>query len=301
MRALKELNHLNEGDEVIVPANTYIATILAITENKLKPVLVEPRLDTFNIDPDLIEKNITSKTRAILVVHLYGQLVDVEKIQSISEKNNLILLEDSAQSHGARKLNCKAGNFGKASAFSFYPGKNLGALGDSGAITTNDDELCEVIRALGNYGSKEKYINIYKGINSRLDEIQAAILNVKLKYLDDEILKRQSIALNYLDNISNKNIILPLNFDNSSHVWHLFVIRIKSREKFIDLFEKNRIGYLIHYPVPPHKQKAFQDEFKNYDLPVTELIHETVISIPNHIALTEKEQTKIIEVCNSFK
>lgn len=279
LRAYKELGILSDGDEVIVPANTYIATILAITNNNLTPVLVEPDIDTYLIDPDSIEENITSKTKAIMVVHLYGQTCEMDKINDIAKKYNLKVIEDSAQSHGAYYKDKRSGNLADASGFSFYPGKNLGALGDAGAITTNDDHLAEVLKALRNYGSHKKYENIYKGVNSRLDEIQAAILRVKLKYLDDEIERRRKIARFYLENIKNYNIILPKVREDSNHVWHLFVIRTEKRDKLQKYLLDKGIHTLIHYPIPPHKQIAYK-EWNDRSYPITEKISKEVLSLP---------------------
>jgi len=285
-RAYLELGLMSEGDEVIVPANTYIASILAISDNSLKPVLVEPDINTYNINPDLIEASITEKTKAIMIVHLYGQNAYYEKIGEICKKYNLKLIEDCAQAQGACFKNRRVGSLGDAAGFSFYPGKNLGALGDAGAITTNDDELADLCRALGNYGSHKKYENIYKGFNSRLDEIQAAILRVKLKYLDIDNQKRREVAQYYLDNIKNDNIILPKIFNYqfsiinyNEHVWHLFVIRTKERDKLQKYLSENGIETLIHYPIPPHKQLAFK-EFNDWSLPITDMIHKEVLSLP---------------------
>jgi dTDP-4-amino-4,6-dideoxygalactose transaminase len=279
IRAYKELGIMQEGDEIIVPANTYIASILAISENRLLPVLIEPDINTYNINPALIEAKITAKTKAILAVHLYGQTAAMSEINILAKKYNLKVIEDSAQAHGAIYQGKRAGNLGDASGFSFYPGKNLGALGDAGAVTTNDDQLAEVIRALGNYGSHTKYENVYQGINSRLDEIQAAFLRVKLKYLDENSEKRRKIADYYLENIDNKNIILPTVTNRTSHVWHLFVIRSQNRAKLQKYLLDNGIQTLIHYPIPPHKQAAYKS-WNNLNYPVTELIHKEVLSLP---------------------
>jgi dTDP-4-amino-4,6-dideoxygalactose transaminase len=299
LRAYKELGILSDGDEVIVPANTYIATILAITNNNLIPVLVEPDIDTYLIDPDKIEENITSKTKAIMVVHLYGQTCEMDKINEIAKKYNLKVIEDSAQSHGAYYKDKRSGNLADASGFSFYPGKNLGALGDAGAITTNDDQLAEVLKALRNYGSRKKYENIYKGVNSRLDEIQAAILRVKLKYLDEEIERRRKIARFYLENIKNNNIILPKVREDSNHVWHLFVIRTEKRDKLQKYLLDKGIHTLIHYPIPPHKQIAYK-EWNDRSYPITEKISREVLSLPISGVLTLEEAEKVIEAINEF-
>lgn len=304
LRAWKELGKLKEGDEVIVPANTYIASILAISENKLTPILVEPNLFSYNIDSTLIEKAITPKTKAILPVHLYGQLADMPKIMEIAKKHNLLVLEDSAQAHGASIGGKKAGNWGDASGFSFYPGKNLGALGDAGAITTNDEELYTILKALRNYGSHQKYHNLVKGVNSRLDEIQAAMLSVKLRYLDSETTHRRKIANLYLNGIKNPLITLPLQNTNAEmyeqHVWHLFVVRVDDREKFQKYLTEKGVQTLIHYPIPPHKQQAYK-EWNNMELPTAEKIHNEVISLPIGPTQTIEETQKIIEICNQFK
>jgi len=299
LRAYKELVILSNGDEVIVPANTYIATILAITNNNLTPVLVEPNVDTYLIDPNKIEENITPKTKAIMVVHLYGQTCEMDKINGIAKKYNLKVIEDSAQSHGAYYKDKRSGNLADASGFSFFPGKNLGALADAGAITTNDDQLVEVLKALRNYGSHKKYENIYKGVNSRLDEIQAAILRVKLKYLDEEIERRRKIARFYLENIKNDNIILPKVREDSNHVWHLFVIRTEKRDKLQKYLLDKGIHTLIHYPIPPHKQVAYK-EWNNKSYPITEKISKEVLSLPISGILTLEEAEKIVKVVNEF-
>jgi len=305
LRAWKELGKLKEGDEVIVPANTYIASILSITENHLVPVLVEPDALSYNLSSKNIRAAITLKTRVILPVHLYGQLANMSAIMDIAECYNLLVLEDSAQAHGASMNGRKSGNWGDASGFSFYPGKNLGALGDAGAVTTNDDELASAIRALGNYGSQKKYENIYQGVNSRLDEMQAAMLRVKLKYLDDEIEKRRDIASYYLQNIKNENISLPiqnlaLNIQNySSHVWHLFVVKTKRRNELQGYLLNNGIETLIHYPIAPHKQNAYK-ELNVRDYPISEQIHDEVLSLPISAIQSSKETLKIVQVINDF-
>ena len=300
LKAYLELGIIKEGDEVIVPSNTYIATILSITENNLKPVLVEPDLETYLINPKEIEKKITSKTKAIMIVHLYGQTCKMNEIYDIANKYELKVIEDSAQSHGAKYSDKLSGNLGDASAFSFYPGKNLGALGDAGAITTNDELLNDTVKTLANYGSIIKYENKLKGINSRLDEIQAGFLRVKLKHLNKEILARQKIAKNYLDYITNKQIILPLVHEKCTHVWHLFVIRNKNRDKLQSHLFKNRIETLIHYPIPPHKQLAFQ-EWNKESYPISEKIHKEVLSLPMGSFLSEENQDKIIEIINNYE
>ena len=297
----KALGIFQEGDEIIVPANTYIASILAISKTGLKPVLIEPDIKTYNIDPDLIEEKITSKTKAILAVHLYGRLCEMEQINKIAKKYNLKIIEDSAQSHGATDINgYKAGNLGDASAFSFYPGKNLGAMGDGGAITTNDQELNEIIRILRNYGSEKKYHNLHKGFNSRLDEMQAAILSVKLKYLDKDNQKRREIAQLYCSHINNSKIILPkLPNNQNSHVWHLFTIITDLREKLQNYLDENQVQTMIHYPVAPHKQKAYK-ELSNLEFPITEKIHNQILSIPISPIIDTKDACYISDLVNKF-
>lgn len=299
-RAYIELGIMKEGDEVIVPANTYIASILAVSENHLKPVLVESDINTFNIDADKIEEKITLKTKAMLIVHLYGQNAYNEKVQEIAEKYNLKIIEDSAQAHGAMYKNKKVGSLGDVSGFSFYPGKNLGALGDGGAVITNDSKLAEIIRILGNYGSYKKYENKYKGINSRLDEIQAAILSVKLKYLDKENQKRRKIANYYLEYIKNDKITLPKVGESNSHVWHQFVIRCERRDDLQEYLKENSIQTMIHYPIPPHKQEAYK-EWNNKRYPITEKIHNEVLSLPMSPVLKDYQIQKVIDVINRFK
>ncbi|MCT7469062.1 DegT/DnrJ/EryC1/StrS family aminotransferase [Aliarcobacter cryaerophilus] len=299
LRAYKELGFMKDGDEVIVPSNTYIASILAISQNNLVPVLVEPDINTYLIDPSKIEEKITSKTKAILPVHLYGQTCEMDAINDIAKKYNLKVIEDSAQSHGAFFLDKRSGNLGDASGFSFYPGKNLGALGDGGAVTTNDEELANTIKALGNYGSHKKYENLYKGVNSRLDEIQAAMLRVKLKYLDEEVEKRREIANYYLENIKNENIILPVVRAESNHVWHLFVIRTSKRDELQKYLLDNGIQTLIHYPIPPHKQNAYK-EWKNECYPISEQIHDEILSLPISGVQSFEDTMKIVQVINDF-
>lgn len=288
------------GDEIIVPANTYIATILAISENGCTPVLVEPDINTYNINPDLIEAKITSNTKAIMLVHLYGQAVDMEKIWALAKKYNLKVIEDSAQAHGAIYQGRRTGNLGDAAAFSFYPGKNLGCMGDGGMITTNDDELAAKVTAIANYGSDYKYHHIYKGFNSRLDEVQAAILDVKLKYLEKDNLRRREISKFYRENIKNSLITLPATNDENSHVWHVFVVRVKDRDGFQKYLDSNGIQTVIHYPVAPHKQPAYQ-EWNHLSFPITEQIHREVISIPISPVMTNDEVEKVVEVINAYK
>lgn len=299
IRAYKEMGVFHDGDEILVPSNTYIASILSISANNLKPVLVEPDLATYNIDPRLIEEKITAKTKAILTVHLYGQLADMPAISALAQKYDLKVIEDAAQAHGAALEGKKAGNWGDATGFSFYPGKNLGALADAGAVTTNDIELAQVIRALLNYGSHEKYKNIYQGVNSRLDEISAAILSVKLNYLDKETAVRRYIAERYLAEIKNPKIILPEVQNAMAHVWHLFVIRSAQRDDFQQYLTKNNIQNLIHYPIPPHKQEAYS-EWNQMSYPIAEQIHNEVLSLPISPVLSSIEVDHIVKIINAY-
>lgn len=312
LRAYMEMGILKEGDEVIVPANTYIASILAITQNNLIPVLVEPDNKTFNLDPFRIEDAITARTKAILMVHLYGQNAMHPQIQHLIDKYNLKLIEDSAQAHGAvyqanpSEAPKRVGNIGHASGFSFYPGKNLGALGDAGAVTTNDDELAQVVRAIANYGSAKKYVNDFKGINSRLDELQAAILTVKLKYLPSDTQRRREIAQYYCEHIKNDKILLPLEandqssiINNHSHVWHLFVIRCAERDRLQQYLTDKGIQTLIHYPIPPHKQGAYK-EWNLLEFPITDKIHNEVLSLPISPVLSDEEVKTVVEALNSY-
>lgn len=300
IRAYKELGLMQNGDEIIVPANTYIASILAISDNNLKPVLIEPEIDTYLIDPLKIQEKITPKTKAIMAVHLYGQTCKMDEINKIAKNYDLKVIEDSAQAHGAYYKDKKAGNLADASGFSFYPGKNLGALGDGGAVTTNDKTLYNIIKALGNYGSNKKYENIYKGVNSRLDEIQAAMLRVKLKHLDKEIANRRKIADYYLNNIKNKDITLPIAKENENHVWHLFVIKTKNRDKLQEYLKNNNVQTLIHYPIPPHKQIAYE-EWNQEEFPISEVIHNEVLSLPISGVQSMEDSKKIIEIVNRYK
>jgi dTDP-4-amino-4,6-dideoxygalactose transaminase len=292
-KAYIQLGKLQKGDEVIVPANTYIASILAILQADLVPVLVEPKLETYNINPDLIEEKITSKTKAILLVHLYGQLCEMDEIIAIGYKHDLLIIEDAAQAHG---LIFKGSH---TRAFSFYPGKNLGALGDGGAITTNDDELAKVLFSLRNYGSEKKYQNQFVGINSRLDELQATFLNVKLPNLDVDNDKRRSIAKRYLSEIKNDKIVLPTWDFSNNHVFHLFVVRTENRNDLQDYLLKNGIETVIHYPIPPHKQKAFP-EWNNLSFPITEKIHDEVLSLPISPIMTDDEVSIVISILNKY-
>ena len=304
LRAWKEMGKLEDGDEIIVPANTYIASILAITENKLKPVFVEPDLVSYNICSDKIQGAITKKTKAILVVHLYGQIVSMDKLMQIANSNELLVLEDSAQACGAELSDKRTGSWGHASGFSFYPGKNLGALGDAGAVTTDDENLAFTIRCLSNYGSSKKYCNIYQGFNSRLDDLQASFLRVKLRFLNIEIKRRREIAVQYLNGIKNRKLVLPINTDTVStglknHVFHLFVIRSEFRDMLFDHLSNNNIETIIHYPVPPHKQEAYI-EYSSLNLPITETLSEQVLSLPISPVLTDDDVNKVIDACNSF-
>ncbi len=310
IKAYIELGIFTEGDEIIVPANTYIASILAITDNRLIPVLVEPDINTYNIDPELIEAKITSRTRGIMIVHLYGQNSMHPEIQRLVDRFSLKLIEDNAQAHGCFYDHRRTGSIGDAAGHSFYPGKNLGALGDAGTVTTNNDELAEVVRALANYGSQHKYVNEFQGLNSRLDEIQAAILRVKLKRLDADNQHRRNCALFYLNNITNNAIILPvvpgsnqqksdITQVSNSHVWHLFVIRHPHRDILLNHLQKNGIQTLIHYPIPPHKQAAYRS-LNDQHFPVTEKIHAEVLSLPMGPVLTENELIRITTVLSEF-
>ena len=300
LRAYIELGIINDGDEVIVPSNTYIASILAISQNNLIPVLVEPNINTYLIDPSKIEEKITSKTKVIMPVHLYGQTCQMDDINQIAKKYNLKVIEDSAQAHGAYFRDKKAGNLGDASGFSFYPGKNLGALGDGGAVTTNDKELANAIKALGNYGSHKKYENLYKGVNSRLDEIQAAMLRIKLKYLDKEIENRRTVSKYYIKNIKNSDLILPEVRAENNHVWHLFVIRTKNRDALQKYLLDKGIQTLIHYPLAPHKQEAYK-EWNANSYPISEKIHDEVLSLPISGVQSLEDIKKIVEVINKYE
>lgn len=306
-KAWLELGELQEGDEVIVPANTYIASILAVSDNRLTPILVEPDTVCYNIDPYKIEEKISKKTRAIMVVHLYGQNGMHPEINRLAEKYNLKIVEDNAQSQGCYFGNQRTGSLGHAAGHSFYPGKNLGALGDGGAITTNDAKLAKVIRALANYGSAEKYVNKYQGLNSRLDEIQASILRVKLNKLDESNQKRRNVADFYLKHIENNTIGLPIITDrdipvlnNGTHIWHLFVIRCKYRNQLQQYLHNNGVQTLIHYPIPPHKQKAYE-YWNNDNYPISEAIHDEVLSLPISPVIDLDEVLKICKLINEWK
>ena len=304
IRAWKEMGKLNDGDEVIVPANTYIASILAITENQLKPIFVEPNLNTYNICPENIRQAIKSNTKMILAVHLYGQLAPMKEIMTIADEHQLLVLEDSAQAHGATLDGRRAGSLGHASGFSFYPGKNIGALGDAGAVTTNNTELAETVYALSNYGSRKKYENLYKGTNSRLDEIQAAILRIKLKHYNSDVLSRQKIAISYAQNINNPLVTLPIAQNTklasiSNHVFHLFVVRVMNRKDFQLHLKSAGIDTMIHYPIPPHKQKAYV-EYNHLNLPITEKVHQEVVSLPIGPSMNNIEVGKVVSAVNDF-
>ncbi len=300
LRAYMEMGVMQEGDEIIVPANTYIATILAITDNRLKPILVEPDINTYNLDISLIEEKITPRTKAIMIVHLYGRVCWSQELEIIAKKHNLKIIEDNAQAIGAEWNGIKTGNLGDAAGFSFYPGKNLGALGDAGAVLTKDIELAETVRALSNYGSKKKYIHELQGLNSRMDELQAAFLSIKLKYLDLENQRRREVARYYINNINNNNIILPhFPDDEKEHVWHLFVIRTKLREELQNHLSHNGIQSLIHYPIPPHQQAAYS-KWNNKSLPITEKIHNEVLSLPISPILTYTDCELITKLLMDF-
>ena len=305
-RAYIEMGVMQPGDEVIVPANTYIATILAITENGLVPVLVEPRKDTLQIDDSLIEERITDCTKAICIVHLYGRNACTSRILDLCKKYDLKLVEDNAQAHGCRFNGKRTGSLGDAAGHSFYPGKNLGALGDGGAVTTDDDELAAAIRALANYGSQKKYVFKYTGRNSRLDEIQAAVLDVKLKYLDEDIAKRQAIAAYYYDNINNPLIALPTRLPDTENVYHLFPILLQNKEQRDALqayLAENGVGTVIHYPIPPHLQECYKNSpFRGGGgLPITEQIADTELSLPISPTMTMKEAAEVVRLINEWK
>lgn len=298
-RAYVEMGVMKPGDEVIVPANTYIASILAISENGLVPVLVEPDINTYQIDPDKIEDAITPKTKAILIVHLYGQCAFTEKIGDLCKKYNLKLIEDNAQAHGCKFNGSRTGSLGDAAGHSFYPGKNLGAFGDAGAVTTNDEELAKVIRAVANYGSTRKYVFKYIGRNSRLDEIQAAVLDVKLKHLDEDNQKRKEVAKKYIEGIKNPAIILPKVKDWDAHAFHIFPIRTKKRDELHDFLEKNDVQTIIHYPIPPHKQECYK-EWNDRSYPLTEQIAAEELSLPMSPVMTDEEVKEVIRILNEW-
>jgi len=298
LRAYIEMGIFNVNDEIIVPANTFIATILSITENGLTPVLVEPDINTYNLDISLVKSKITSRTKAIIVVHLYGRVCWDDKLLEFAQENGLKIIEDNAQAMGATWKGKKTGSLGDASANSFYPSKNLGALGDAGAVTTDDKDLAMMVRALGNYGSLSKYIHDVKGINSRMDELQAGFLDVKLKYLDEENERRKRIAMYYHYNIDNEKIIKPTKGIISS-VWHLFVIRTDKRNELQSYLRKNEVETLIHYPIPPHKQLAYK-EWNDYNFPITEKISREVLSLPISPVMSQSEIETIVELINKW-
>ena len=299
LRAYKELGVIAEGDEIIVPANTYIATILAITDNNLKPVLVEPRLDTFQIDDSLIEKAISPRTRAIMIVHLYGRCAYTERICELCRKYDLKLIEDNAQAHGCTYNGKRTGSLGDAAGHSFYPGKNLGALGDAGGVTTDDDQLADTIRALANYGSRKRYVFDMAGRNSRMDEIQAAVLDVKLKYLDEENSRRRSNALYYIKNISNPYVCVPSESYWRESVFHIFPLMTSQRDLLQSYLKENGVQTDIHYPIPPHLQRAYS-QWGRPSLPVTERIHREELSLPVSQVLTEEECKEVTRLINDF-
>lgn len=303
LRAYIELGRINKGDEVIVPANTFIATILAITDNGLKPVLVEPTWENLEIDVNKIEQAITSKTKAIMIVHLYGRCAYNEKLGEICKKHKLYLFEDNAQAHGCAFNGKRTGSLGDAGAHSFYPGKNLGAFGDAGAVTTSDEELATAIRSLANYGSTRKYVFKYVGRNSRLDEMQAAVLDVKLRHIDDDNAYRQKIAAYYYEHINNPLITLPAQLPNENNVYHLFPVFCAHRDKLQEYLTKNEIGTIIHYPIPPHMQECYAKEVWNtprLSLPITERIANEELSLPISPVMTEDEVKEVVNVINGF-
>ncbi|RKY07169.1 MAG: aminotransferase [Planctomycetota bacterium] len=307
LRAYIEMGVMGEGDEVIVPANTYIASVLAISDNRLKPVLVEPDINTYNIDPFKIEEKITERTKAVMIVHLYGRNAMHPEIQRVVDKYNLKLIEDNAQAQGCYYGDRRTGSLGHAAGHSFYPGKNLGALGDGGAVTTDDDELAAIVRSLGNYGSSRKYVNDYQGLNSRLDEIQAAVLRVKLARLDEDNQKRRDVARDYLEHIQHPAVTLPMIPDDvpvvrdwKGHVWHLFVIRCKDRDELQTYLRENGVQTLIHYPIPPHKQHAY-DGWRGLSLPITEKIHNSVLSLPMSPVMGMGEIEAVLQSMNACK
>jgi len=299
LRGYIELGVMSPGDEIIVPANTYIATILAITDNGLKPVLVEPDINTYQIDPTLIERALTDKTKGIMIVHLYGQCSYSEVIADLCKKNHLKLMEDNAQAHGCMYNGRKTGSLGDASAHSFYPTKNMGALGDAGAVTTNDKELATIIRTLGNYGSEKKYIFEYQGLNSRLDEIQAAVLNIKLIHIEEDNSNRKRVAQYYISNIIHPEIVLPKVYNWDSHVFHIFTIRTKNRDQLQAYLLENGVQTMIHYPIPPHKQACY-NEWNGMAFPITEQIHNEELSLPMSPVISENEYQRVVELINNW-
>lgn len=299
LRAYIELGVMKEGDEIIVPANTYIATILAITSNSLIPILVEPNIFTYQIDPERIESVISERTKGMMIVHLYGQCAYTEKIADLCAKYDLKLMEDNAQAHGCEYKGRRTGALGDAAAHSFYPTKNMGAFGDAGAVTTNDKNLADLIRALANYGSGSKYIFDYTGINSRLDEIHAAVLNIKLKYIEEDNKHRKMIAQFYIENISNPAIILPQVKDWNAHVFHIFPIRTEKRDELQAYLLDNEVQAVIHYPIPPHKQKCYE-MWNDLSFPITEMIHKQELSLPMSPTLTLDEAKEVVKLINNW-
>lgn len=301
MLILKALG-ITYGDEVIVPSNTYIATALAVTYVGAVPVFVEPDISTYNIAPDKIEEKITNRTKAIMPVHLYGQACDMDSIEKIAEKYNLYVVEDCAQAHGATYKGKVVGSFGDAAGFSFYPGKNLGALGDGGAVVTNNKELADKVRALGNYGSDYKYHHIYQGYNSRLDEIQAAFLLVKLPHLKRMNDERKRIAQRYMDGIKNPHIVLPYVIPDADPVWHIFSVRCNRRDELEQYLSSKEIGTNKHYPIPMHLQKCYENlGIKKGQLPIAEEISATQLSLPMYYGMTEKQVQYVVDCCNRFE
>lgn len=303
VEAYKIMGIFKEGDEIIVPSNTYIATILSITRNNLIPVLAEPDADTFNISPAAVASAITPKTKAVMVVHLYGQSADMDPIKELCGQHGLKLIEDAAQAHGTTYKGVKTGAIGDAAGFSFYPGKNLGALGDAGAVTTSDEALANIIKALHNYGSEKKYHNMFPGVNSRLDELQAALLREKLPFLDSENASRAMVAASYLAGISNPLLILPHPADYGAHTWHIFALRVKGgkRDHFQEYLHQNDIQTVIHYPIPPHKQEAYASLLGHLSYPVSEEIHASEISLPMSQVMNAEEVQRVIEICNAYR
>lgn len=304
IRGYKELGVFHDGDEIIVPANTYIATILAITENNLTPVLVEPTFEHLEIDIDKVEEAITPKTKGVMIVHLYGRVAYNDKLGEICKKHNLKLMEDCAQSQGCAWKGVKTGALGNAGAHSFYPGKNLGAFGDAGAVTTSDKDLAAVIRALANYGSQKKYVFKYAGINSRMSELDAAVLDVKLKYLDEDNAKRQKLAAYYYEHISNPLITLPKKIADENNVYHQFPIFCERRDELQEYLKEHGVQTLIHYPIPPHHQECYAKECWNVpqlSLPISEKIHQQELSIPMNQVISEEEAMIVVNAINSFK
>lgn len=300
MLALKALD-IKFGDEVIIPSNTYIATALAVTYVGAKPIFVEPDIRTFNINPDLIEERITDKTKAIMPVHLYGQPCDMDSIMKVAKKHGIYVIEDCAQAHGSTYKGKVIGSFGDAAGFSFYPGKNLGALGDAGAMVTNNKELADKVRALRNYGSDYKYHHVYKGYNSRLDELQAAFLSTKLPHLNKMNIERRKIANRYLEGINNSEVILPYFIPETEPVWHIFGVRCKRRDELEKYLNEKGIGTNKHYPIPMHMQECYKDlGIKEGELPISEEISATELSIPLYYGMTNQEIQYVIDAINNF-